>query len=82
MSHQTGISADESVLAAFAEAKNGATRLMKLVISADSSCVTADSVLSVERDWEADYDGMVVPQVQGIMGRSQDYFSVEKEGAG
>jgi len=64
MSHQTGISADDSVLAAFAEAKNGATRLMKLVISADSSSVTADGVLSVERDWEADYDGMVLAQVQ------------------
>jgi len=64
MSHQTGISADASVLEAFASAKSGETRLMKLVISADSSHVVADAVIPVQRDWESDYDNMIVGQVQ------------------
>lgn len=64
MSHQTGIVADADVLAAFTAAKSGETRLMKLVISSDSSSVTADSILPVNRDWEDDYESMVVSAVQ------------------
>lgn len=60
MSHQTGIVADADVLAAFTASKGGETRLMKLVISADSSSVTADSILPVSRDWEDDFERMVV----------------------
>ena len=65
MSHQTGISADAGVLAAFAAAKNGETRLMKLVMAADSASVTAEIVLPPRGDWEQDYDGMIVDAVQG-----------------
>ena len=66
MSHQTGIVADADVLAAFTASKGGETRLMKLVISADSSSVTADSILPVSRDWEDDYERMVVSAAEGI----------------
>ena len=78
MSHQTGISADESVLAAFTSAKSGETRLMKLVISADSSHVVADAVLPVQRDWESDYDNMIVGQVQGTAQRRFGHSSTDR----
>lgn len=64
MSHQTGIAADDDVLAAFTAAKVGETRLMKLVIAADSATVTVDSVVKVSRDWEDDYESIVVQSVE------------------
>ena len=65
MSHQTGILADASVLSAFADAKSGRTRLIKLVISDDSSGVTTDTVKPVQRNWEEDYDSMIEAAVEG-----------------
>jgi len=64
MSHQTGILADASVLSAFADAKSGRTRLIKLVISDDSSGVTTDTVKPVQRNWEEDYDSMIEAAVE------------------
>lgn len=64
MSHQTGIAADADVLAAFTAAKGGETRLIKLVISADSSSVKVDSISPVRQQWEVDYESMVVGVVE------------------
>ncbi|KAJ8007373.1 hypothetical protein DPEC_G00116840 [Dallia pectoralis] len=65
MSHQTGIQAATEVKEIFAKARNGAYRLLKVVIEKETLVLGGAKMAS--RKWDQEYDAFVLPLLQEHM---------------
>uniref|UniRef100_A0AAZ3P5P1 Twinfilin-1 n=1 Tax=Oncorhynchus tshawytscha TaxID=74940 RepID=A0AAZ3P5P1_ONCTS len=65
MSHQTGIQAAEEVKDVFAKARNGAYRLLKVVIEMET--LVLGGTKHVSKKWDQEYDAYVLPLLQEDM---------------
>ncbi|XP_060758914.1 twinfilin-1-like [Neoarius graeffei] len=65
MSHQTGIQATAEVKEVFAKARNGAYRLIKLVI--ENEQLVLGGTRPVGRKWELDWDNYILPLLEDDM---------------
>ncbi|XP_067616643.1 twinfilin [Eurosta solidaginis] len=62
MSHQTGIKANEKLIKVFGKSKNGKLRVIKVSIENEELNCTATA--EVKKDWERDYDKLIVPLIE------------------
>ncbi|XP_052361160.1 twinfilin-1-like [Oncorhynchus keta] len=65
MSHQTGIQAAEEVKDIFAKARNGAYRLLKVVIEMET--LVLGGTKHASKKWDQEYDAYVLPLLQEDM---------------